>query len=808
VKITYNWLEEFIPNLKDFSPQDIASKLTMSGTEVKKLEYVGEKYKNIIIAQIESYIKHPNADNLSLCKVNTGSQILEIVCGAKNFKEKDIVALALEGAKIGDTTIKKTKIRGQYSEGMMCSEKELGLSPESDGILILNDSYKIGEDFAKQVGLDDWVFEIEVTPNRPDCLSVMGIAREISAITGLDFKPLNYDYQNEINIDNNIQIEIKDFKLCPRYSAKLFQNIANQETPDWMKNRLLLCDIRSINLVVDLTNYVMLEVGQPLHAFDIDLLASNKIIVRPAQKNEKIILIDESIKNLDEDIIVIADESKPIAIAGIMGGKETEINNNTKNVLLESANFWGPSIMRTSKKLGLRSEASNRFEKKIDPLLTLIAIKRFEELLNKITSQKFGKAIYDCYLDVNRERNINLRYSKIKQILGIDIKKEQISLILNNLGIKNRIFDEYISALVPSFRFEDLEREIDLVEEIARIYGFENIPTQVPIIKSIHGKYTYSQKMIMKIRQNLEDLGFNEVINYSFISLKDFNFFKLNEEDDFKNYVKILNPLNEDFEILRTTLLQSLVKNLSDNISKKITNLKIFEISKVFSTDKYNNANTQDNLPIEKDKLAVLISGKANLKSWNDSERFYDFYDLKGLLEYLFEKFLLKDSLMLINKEYKFFHPLISADIYFKDDKIGIIGKIHPQLINSLDLKQDVYFMEIDLNNFISYSEKEIKFTQIPQFPSISLDLAIVVDEKITNSEIEKEIYKNGGKILVNLRLFDLYKGKQIPEGKKSLAYSLEFRANDRTLKDVEVEIIFKRIVENLNKKFGATLRQ
>ncbi|MCL4385653.1 MAG: phenylalanine--tRNA ligase subunit beta [Actinobacteria bacterium] len=804
MKITYSWLEEFVADLKDFSPQDIANKLTMSGTEVKRLEYTGDKYKNIIIAQIESFIKHPNADKLSLCKVNIGSEILNIVCGANNFKEKDLVALALEGAKIGDFTIKKSKIRGEYSEGMMCSEKELGLSQESEGILILEGNYKLGESFARQVGLDDWVFEIEVTPNRPDCLSVIGIAREISAITGLRFKSLEYDCQNEININKNFQIEIKNLQLCPRYSAKIFKDIVDKKTPDWMKNRLLLCDIRSINLVVDLTNYIMLETGQPLHAFDAELLASNKIIVRTAQKNESITLIDGTVRTLNEDTIVIADEKNAVAIAGIMGGKDTEINEKTKNVFLESANFWGPSIMKTSKKLGLRSEASNRFEKKIDPMLTIIALKRFEELLNKITGQKFEKVIYDCYLDVNRERNINLRFSKIKQILGIDIERKAASLILERLGIKNKISDDYISALVPSFRFEDLEREIDLVEEIARIYGFENIPTQKLDSRSSHGKYSYSQKMTMKIRQTLEDSGFNEVINYSFISLKEFNFFKLNEETSFKDYVRISNPLNEDFEILRTTLLQSLVKNLKDNISRKILNLRIFEISKVFFKDNSG----KNNLPIEKTRLAVLLSGKANLKSWNYSERTYDFYDLKGLLEYLFEKFLLKDSLKLLNNEYKFFHPSISADINFNNEKIGIIGKIHPQLVNLLDIRQDVYFMEIDLDNFIIKSDKKQQFKQIPQFPSISIDLAIVIDEKVTNSEVEEEIYKNGGKNLVNLRLFDLYKGKQIEDGKKSLAYSLEFRADDRTLKDLEVEIISKRIIENLNRKFGAVLRQ
>lgn len=804
MKITYSWLKEFVDGLEKYTPQDIAYKLTMSGTEIKKLEYIGDKYKNIIIAQIESFVKHPNADKLSICKVNAGTEILNIVCGANNFKAKDIVALALDGAKIGDYTIKKSKIRGEFSEGMMCSEKELGLSQQSEGILILDGDYKPGESFANQVGLDDWVFEIEVTPNRPDCLSVMGIAREVCAATGLQLKYPQYRFENEINIDKSFNIEIKDLTLCPRYSAKIFKNVIRYETPLWMKNRLFLCDIRSIDLIVDLTNYVMLEVGQPLHAFDADLLTSNKIIIRPASAKESIVAIDGTTRILDEGTIVIADENSPVAIAGIMGGKNTEINEKTKNVFLESANFYGPAIMKTSKKIGLRSEASNRFEKKIDPLLTITAIKRFEELLNKINGQEFEKVIYDSYLVVNRERTVNLRYSKIKQILGIEIENKTVSQILERLGIKNKIEPDYISAQVPSFRFEDLEREIDLVEEIARIYGFENIPTQKLDFKSSQGRYTFNQKTLMEIRQTLEDIGLNEVINYSFIGLKEFKFFKLDEEKSLKDYISILNPLNEDFEILRTCLLQSLVKNLKDNISRKIQDLRIFEISKVFLKDDSNN----NNLPVEKTKLAILLSGKINLKSWNCSERMHDFYDMKGILEYLFEKFRLKGKLELSNNEYKFFHPLISADINFENEKIGMIGKIHPQLVDILDIRQDVYYMEIDIDSFIKKSPSQKKFTRIPQFPSISIDLAIVIDDKVTNREVEDEIYKNSGITLVNLRLFDLYKGKQIEEGKKSLAYSLEFRAGDRTLKDLEVEIISKRIIENLNKKFGAMLRQ
>ena len=383
-------------------------------------------------------------------------------------------------------------------------------------------------------------------------------------------------------------------------------------------------------------------------------------------------------------------------------------------------------------------------------------------------------------------------------------RNKKVSEILERLGIRNSAGSDKISALVPSFRFEDLEREIDLVEEVARIYGFENIPTQQLDFKSNQGKYSFIQKKLIEVRQTLEDAGLNEVINYSFIGLKEFKFFNLDEEPDYKDYVRILNPLNEDFEILRTSLIQSLVKNLGDNISRKTQDLRIFEISKIFLKDYISHSK----LPLEKTRLAVLFSGRASLKSLNSTERMYDFYDLKGLLEYLFEKFKLKDGLKITVNEYKFFHPAISGDIYYKNEKLGIIGKIHPKLVNMLDVKQDAYYMEIDLDNFIDKTNIEKKFSQIPQFPSTSIDLAIVINEDVLNSDIEEEIYKNCGNMLVSLRLFDLYKGKQIEEGKKSLAYSLEFRAPDRTLKDIEIDIISKRIINSLSRRFGANLRQ
>jgi len=802
LKVTLNWICEFL-NTDTLEPGSIVNALTMSGTEVKKIEYVGGKYKDIIVGKIIDYSGHPNADKLSLCKVDIGSKKLDIVCGARNFKKKDKVAVALPGAKIKDITIKKSKIRGQLSEGMMCSEVELGLSSESQGIMILDESCRVGDDFSRSVGLDDTVLELEITPNRPDCLSVIGIAREISALTDKKLMIPDYDFNKKLNLDSKFAIEINDYSLCPRYSAKIFRNIPDIESPMWIKNRLMLCDVRPVSLIVDLTNYIMLETGQPMHAFDKDLLCSDKIIVRNAAKKEKIKMIDDSIKILDEDALVIADEKKAVAIAGIMGGKDTEINPDTRNVLLESANFYGPSIMKTSKNIGLRSEASNRFEKKIDPMLTVFAIERFEDLLKKVTGIEIEECIYDNYMEKDRKRRIDLRVEKVSKILGKKIDKDLISRILTKLKIDNIVKDNIIEATVPSFRYEDLEREIDLVEEIARIYGYDKLDSIPTGVKERRGRYSFYQKTLRNIRQVLCDTGLDEVINYSFLSEREIDTFKLNLEEEYKDSVAILNPINEDFKILRSMILPSLMKNIKDNINHNIKDIGIFEISKVFRKKNPNN------LPLEINMLGIILTGNAVQKGWDEKEKPFDFYDLKGILESLCIKYYPGgDNLRIEEKGYKFFHPGISGNIKINGINMGIIGMIHPLIIEETEINQSVYYMEINMDDFINNIKETRDYKPVTVFPSIDIDLAIVVDNKIKSEDITDEIKKSGTELLKKIRLFDIYRGEQIEKNKKSIAYSLNFRDDTRTLKDTEIEIIVNRILENLGKRFKAKIRE
>jgi len=806
LKVTLNWLKEFLDTDKYFDPAEIAELLTMSGTEVKKVEYLGDRYKNMVVGKILEYIRHPAADKLSVCKVDINKNILNIVCGATNFKKNDKVVVALEGAVTAQgLTINRSKIRGVYSDGMLCSEAELGISEDADGIMILSPGSVTGMDFSRSEGLDDAVFELEITPNRPDCLCVMGIAREISALKRIPLRTYKYEIDNELNLCRDFEIVIEDYSLCPRYSAKVFSGIPGIESPEWLKKRLILCDYRPIDLVVDLTNYVMHEVGQPLHAFDKDLLSSNKIVVRVAKNDEHIRTIDDVSRKLNKNILVIADEKKAVAIAGVMGGKDTEINCNTKNVFLESANFFGPSVMRTSGALGLRSEASNRFEKKIDPEITVIAIKRFEELLSKITGCSFKKGIYDNYKKSGRTRTLNLNIKNIRSILGQAVAASEVCAILDGLDIKCKYSDgsrEIIKATVPSSRFEDIEREIDLIEEIARMHGFEKIKPEPPGSLLRRGKYTLYQENLKNLRQALCSAGLDEVINYSFVSSELVKKFKLDREEKFKDFVSILNPINEDFALLRTTPLPHMIKNLLNNFFHGIKNISIFEITKVFKHIK------DSKLPEERNVLGVLISGQAVFKSWSSADRNYDFYDLKGMLEYLAAQFYKDYKLKLMPKEYKFFHPLISSDILINGIDMGIIGKIHPVIADDFDINQEIFYFEINLDSFINNIKYSKEFKPISSFPSIDIDLALLVGEDIKNDQIEKEIISRGGNLLKSVRLFDIYSGEQIEKGKKSMAYWLAFQDDKRTLKDLEVDIIVKRILENLERKFGAKLRQ
>jgi phenylalanyl-tRNA synthetase beta chain len=804
LKVTLNWLKEFL-DTDYLDPYEVAEILTMSGTEVKKVENIGERFKNMVVGEIISFEKHPDADKLTVCRVNSGKGTLNVVCGATNFKAKDKVVLALEDSVTTQgVRIKKSKLRGVVSEGMMCSEYELGISDESDGIMILSMDCTAGASFAESTGLDDFVLELEITPNRPDCLSIIGIAREISALKRINLRYPEYDVRKELNRGSDFEIDIKDNRLCPRYSAKIFSDIPKIDSPGWLKNRLMLCDYRPIDLIVDLTNFVMHEAGQPLHAFDKDLLYSDKIIIRTAKKDEKIVTIDDSIRNLDKEMLVIADEKNAVAVAGVMGGKDTEINQDTKNVLLESANFFGPSIMRTSKTLGLRSEASNRFEKKLDPEITIIALKRFEDLLLSIAGNAGVSTIYDKYKSTERTRKINLRVDKVENILGEKIKSPEISDILNRLKIKTKTSSKNskaLESLVPSFRYEDIEKEIDLIEEIARIYGFDKFGSEPPSPMINRGKYTFSQKTIKELRQVLVDLGLNEVINYSFLSEDWFKLLKLDTEKDYKNTVRIINPINEDFAILRTTPLSLMLKNVINNINHGNRDISIFEITKVFrNTD-------NKTLPEEITSLGIILSGRAVLKSWDSSERFYDYFDLKGILEYLTGYFERHTGLTVEQKEYRFFHPVIGGKINIFGSSVGIIGKIHPEIIDSLDIGQDIFYLELNVDEFIKNIGSELRFQHISAFPSVEIDLALVVDESINNSEIENEIKNSGTDLLKSIRLFDIYRGKQIKKGKKSMAYSLVFRDESRTLKDTEVDIIVNGIIENLKRKLKAKLR-
>jgi phenylalanyl-tRNA synthetase beta chain len=810
LKATLNWIKEFLDIEKEkLDPEEIAHLLTMSGTEVKKVENFSGRYKNMVVGRITDFEKHPDADKLSVCRVDAGDEVLNIVCGASNFKKNDRVVVACEGAvTVQGLKIKKSRLRGILSEGMLCSESELGLGAGSEGIMILGDDARPGISFAVYAGLDDVAFELEVTPNRPDCLSISGIAREISALKKIKYRFPQCSCHDEINIKDSLRIEISDYGLCPRYSAKIFSDVPGMESPLWLKNRLLMCDYRPVDLVVDLTNYVMHETGQPLHAFDRDLLYSDKIIVRTAAAGENIRCIDDNLRSLTGRMLVIADEKKPVAIAGVMGGKDTEINPGTRNILLEAANFSGPSVLKTSADLGLRSEASNRFEKKLDPELTIVAVKRFEELLSEITKKYFEKGIYDNYREQDRARKIILNPARVENILGKKIEEDEITDILSGLGIEKDKSgsDEGLPVFtVPSFRFEDLERDIDLIEEIARIHGFEKFKSSPPSTLLMRGGRNSMQKIVMNIKKSLSCAGLNEVINYSFLSEEWFNKLKLNLADGYDKPVRIINPINEDFTFLRTGTLPSMVKNLITNLNRDLKDVYVYEVSKVHKA----SAEMQSGLPEESLVLGILISGKAVSKSWNRQEKYCDFFDMKGIIEYLMEELSIDaSSLEISTADFKFFHPVINCCLKIKGENTGIAGKLHPLLLDGIDVRQDVYYSELWVDSLVKHIRSGKDFMPITQFPAIEIDIAVVVDESVKHAELEAEIRKTENCLLKEVRLFDIYRGPQVDKTKKSMAYKLTFQDDSRTLKDSEVDIILNRILDKLSGKFNAKLRQ
>jgi len=803
--VSYEWLKDYVEI--DLSPEELAEKLTMTGIEVESVRQLDPGLKGVVVGKVLSVNKHPEADKLYVVQVDVKDEILDIVVGIANYETGDLVPVAKPGAVLPNgMKIKKTKLRGVNSNGMLCSSEELGLELCHEyGILVLDEVHPVGQEIADALGLRDWVLELGLTPNRSDCLGLIGLAYEVSAITGA---PLKLDFpevkEDEEDIVEMAQVRIIDEELCPRYSAKIIKNIKIQPSPLWYQRRLLSVGIRPINNIVDVTNYVMWESGQPLHAFDYDRVKDSTVIIRRAYKDEKLITLDEQERCLEEDMLVIADPSGAVALAGVMGGLSTEITEKTRDVLLESANFEPTTIRKTSRDLGLRSEASLRFERWVDPNGTVDAANRAAQLLARLANGQVVKGTLDEYPVVKGKTSVHFRPDKARKIIGLNLADSEMKSIFNKLGLSvSEVNDNNFKVQIPTRR-PDITREEDLVEEVARIYGYEHIETTLPRGTITQGRKTREQKLVDMTKELLIACGLYEVITYSFVSSRILNDLKLEVNDYLRNVVNIYNPISEEQSVMRTTLLGNLLNVLKYNVNRNIYSQRIFELGNVFLPGEKSSANS---LPEERETLTMALMGIWEEKNWQQKQNPVDFYYLKGIIEALLGRLGIVDYKFYPVK-YPSFHPARAAEIFIGEEKVGILGEVHADVASRFDLQERVYMAELNFKTLSRHAKMLINFKPLPRFPAVLRDIAVMVKEDVLSHDISREIFNAGGELVENVTLFDMYQGEQISTGYRSLAYSIVYRSKQKTLTDEEVNEVHQRIIKSLEEEFGAGLRE
>jgi phenylalanyl-tRNA synthetase beta chain len=800
MKIPFNWLKDFVEI--DYSPAELAEMLTMVGLEVEEITKPFSYLEDVIIGRINLIKTHPNANKLKVCYVCSGDKKYEIVCGAANIKEGVLVPLALPGCSLpSGLTVEEVKIRGVKSEGMLCSQKELGLGDDHSGIWLFSADFPIGTTLAGALCLNDTVLEVAITPNRGDCLSVLGVAREVAAITR---KRLHYPQLNPkevgISILETFKVTIEHPKHCFRYIARLIRDIELKSSPLWMQARLLLAGIRPINNIVDITNYVMWEYGQPLHAFDAKKVSGRHIIVRLAYDGEKLITLDEKQHCLNKTDLVICDKKGPIALAGIMGGLGSEIDNKTKKVFLESAYFNPITIRQTAKRLGIMTEASYRFEREVDPEASIEAAQAACYFMQTIAKAKVAPHIIDVYPAPKPLRSIYVPIGVVKQTLGLDIAKKEIIDILERLEIKVKDLEDRLELTPPSFR-HDLVRDVDFIEEVARLYGYENIPSIMPAV-CLEAKPIFSYMgWREKIKDILCGLGWHEIINYAFIDTKSLDKLNLPKEHPLRQVIKPLNPISEDRAWLRSTLVPGLLDTADYNQRHRIYHFSFFELGKVFIPI----ANAP--LPEERFRLGGIASGYRFAPSWHFHEEPIDFYDIKGTIETVLDTLGIEAKFKRA-EDICYLTPSNATYIVKEEKKIGYLGEIHPQVKEAWDLKNAVLVFELDLDILWVLRRKETKFKSLPKFPPTERDVALVVPISFLTQTIKDFVLSLHVPYIENIELIDVYQGLPIADGKKGLTYRLTYRAWERTLTDQEVDKLHKNIVSNILKTFKIEVRQ
>jgi len=799
--VTYNWLKEFV----DFnlSPEELAHLLTMLGLEVEGMRTIGSDMDDIIVARVEEKNQHPNADKLSLCKVDNGREILSVVCGAQNFKAGDMVALAQVGAVLpGDFRIKKSKIRGEESCGMLCSERELGLSAESDGIMILDPQSRIGVPLFESLGLKDTIFEIGLTPNRADCLSVIGIAREIGAKLGTKVRYPDHSVPEAgLPVDETASVKVEDSVGCPRYTARFVSGCTIGPSPAWLVNRLTAVGMRSINNVVDITNYVLLEYGHPLHAFDFKLLAGGKIIVKRAGEGDTFTTLDGQERVLSAEDLTICDGEKAVALAGIMGGQNSEINDATTDILIESACFEPTMVRRTSKRLGIHTESSHRFERGADVGNLTRPLDRAAALMAELAGGRVSTGILDVYPEPAAPRSITLRLERVNQMLGLELSTTEVESFLLNLEFGVTVADDGLfSITVPTFRV-DIEREIDLIEEIARLNGYENIPATMPRVRINSDRPSRRRALELKIRDLLVSNGLSEIVNYSFINPSAIEKVLLGEDDARRNMLPILNPLTEEQSVMRTSLLPGLLDVACRNASFRLMDLQLFEMRRIYLPVEGSE------LPDEPLHAAGLLTGARDQAGWNRGRELVDFYDVKGIVENIVAALNLSDVSYTASMTESYYHPGKSCAAVAGSTRFATMGELHPAVQETYGFDQPLYYFEIDLEKLVSLTAGTISVTAPPRFPDTFRDIAMLIDNELETGTVLDCIRSNRIKELGKVELFDVYTGSHVPDGQKSIAVRIRYCSQDRTLTDEEVNRLHQKVIENLKKKINVAVR-
>ncbi|MBU3876059.1 phenylalanine--tRNA ligase subunit beta [Faecalicatena sp. AGMB00832] len=800
-----SWIKAYVPDL-DVTAQEYTDAMTLSGTKVEGFEELDADLENIVIGQIEKIDKHPDADKLIICQVNVGNMSVQIVTGASNVHEGDKVPVVLDGGRVagghdgsktpGGIKIKKGKLRGIESCGMMCSIEELGSTKDmypdapDNGIYIMPTDAEIGASAIEALGLNDVVFEYEVTSNRVDCYSVIGIAREAAATFRKEFiPPVVTETGNDEDVNDYIKVSVENTDLCPRYCARVVKNVKIGPSPEWMQRRLASVGIRPINNLVDITNYVMEEYGQPMHAYDLDTISGRQIVVKTAQDGDKFTTLDGQERNLDSDVLMICDGEKQIGIAGIMGGENSMITDNVQTMLFEAACFDGVNIRKSSKRVGLRTDASGKFEKGLDPNNAKAAIDRACQLVEELGAGEVVGGTVDVYGKVKEPVRVPFDADKINAMLGTEISEAEMLGYFEKIGLE---YDaEAKEVIAPTFR-HDLFRLADLAEEVARFYGYDNIPTTLPNGEATTGKLSFKLRIEEVARNIAEFCGFSQGMTYSFESPKVFDKLLLPEDSPLRQTVNIMNPLGEDYSIMRTTSLNGMLTSLATNYNRRNKDVRLYELGNIYLPKSL----PLTELPEERMQFTLGMYGKG------------DFFSMKGVVEEFFEKIGMdKKETYDPNAGKPYLHPGRQANIVYDGKIIGYLGEIHPEVADNYGIGDRAYVAVIDMPEIMEYATFDRKYSGIAKYPAVTRDISMVVPKEVLVGEIENVIQKKGGAYLESYGLFDLYEGEQIKAGFKSVAYSIVFRAKDKTLEEADVSAAMKKILKALE-EMGIELRQ